>query len=361
MAAAGGHEFLHFGCSAVTDAARFCCRNCQLNGCSRSAIDRAAKSGNGSTASFREMAMSNLPDLEGLAIFARVAEQRSFARAAAELHLSKATVSKAVSRIETRLGTRLFNRTSRRLALTEAGQNLSLRAAAMLAEGEAAESEALSQSTAPRGLVRLAAPMSFGVLHIAPLLPDFFRACPEVSIDLQLSDALVDIIGGGFDAAIRIGTLPDSSLLARRFCNVPLYLLASPAYLKAKGRPRHPSQLAEHVGIGYSYQLTRDIWRFRKDTGEVATGRPPGPLRVNNGEAMLPSLIAGLGLGVLPEFIARDALAAKQLEVVLPDWSLPGGAVHWLTPPGGPKPKRVEALADFFAARLGRPGPKRKR
>ena len=303
---------------------------------------------------FRMSVMSSLPDLEGLAIFAKVAELRSFARASAELQLSKATVSKAVSRIEARLGARLFNRTSRRLALTDAGQSLSRRAAAMLAEGEAAESEALSQSSAPRGLVRLAAPMSFGLRFVAPLLPDFFRQYPEVSIDLHLSDALVDIIGGGFDAAIRIASLPDSSLVARRLCAMPIHLLASPAYLKARGRPKHPLQLSEHVGLGYSYQLT-DTWRFRKASGEVAAVRPAGPLRVNNGEAMLPSLIAGIGVGMLPEFIVREALAARQLEIVLPDWNLPGAAVHWVTPPGGPKPKRVEVLADFFAARLARP------
>lgn len=305
--------------------------------------------------------MSNLPDLEGLAIFARVAELRSFSRAADELKLSKATVSKAVSRIEARLGARLFNRTSRRLALTDAGQNLAIRAAAMLAQGEAAESEAMSQSAAPRGLVRLAAPMSFGVLYIAPLLPDFFRAHPGISIDLHLSDAQVDLIGDGFDAAIRIASLPDSSLVARRLCDMPIHLVAAPAYLKERGRPRHPLQLAEHAGLSYSYQLTQDTWRFRRKDGETATVRPSGPLRVNNGEAMLPSLIAGMGIGVLPQFIVRDALSKKQLEIVLPDWSLPASSVHWLTPPGGPRPKRVEALADFFAARLARkPGSKSK-
>ena len=298
--------------------------------------------------------MSNLPDLEGLAIFAKVAELRSFARAAEELKLSKATVSKAVSRVEARLGTRLFNRTSRRLALTDAGQTLAARAAAMLAAGEEAENEALAQSASPRGLVRLAAPMSFGVLYVAPLLPDFFRAYPDVSIDLHLSDAQVDIIGDGFDAAIRIAALPDSSLVARRLCDMPIHLLAAPSYLAARGRPNHPLQLGEHVGLSYSYQLTHDTWRFRKTSGEVATVRPQGPLRVNNGEAMLPSLVAGIGLGVLPEFIVRDALREKLLEIVLPEWSMPMSAVHWITPPGGPKPKRVDALADFFAQRLSR-------
>ena len=303
--------------------------------------------------------MSSLPDFEGLAIFAKTAELSSFARAAEELKLSKATVSKAVTRLEQKLGTRLFNRTSRKLALSDAGRQLLTRASAMLAEGEAAESEALSQSVAPRGLVRLAVPMSFGVLYVAPLLPEFFRLYPEVSIDLHLSDALVDIVGEGFDAALRIAALPDSSLQARRLCGMPAYLLAAPSYLKAHGRPKHPAELAHHVGLRYSYQLV-DTWRFRHENGEAAAVRPQGPLRVNNGEAMLPSLIAGVGLGMLPEFIVRDALKTGALEVVLPDWSPPQAAIHWVTPPGGPKPKRIEVLGDYLAGALHQRGAKAK-
>jgi DNA-binding transcriptional LysR family regulator len=298
--------------------------------------------------------MAELPDLEGLAIFAKVAELQSFARAAADLNLSKATVSKAVSRVEARLGTRLFNRTSRQLALSDSGRALLGRAAAILADGEAAESEAKSQSVAPRGLVRLAAPMSFGVLFVAPILPAFFKEYPEIEIDLNLSDVQVDIISGGFDAAIRIAALPDSSLQARRLCDMPLHLVAAPAYLKARGRPKHPMQLSEHVGLSYSHQLSPETWRFRAKGGQTASVRPQGPLRVNNGEAMLPSLIAGVGMGVLPGFIVREALAKKQLEIVLPEWSLPTSGVHWVTPPGGLKPKRVEVLAAFLAQKLGR-------
>jgi DNA-binding transcriptional LysR family regulator len=298
--------------------------------------------------------MAKLPDFEGLAVFAKVVEMRSFAGAAAELKLSKGTVSKAVSRLERRLGARLINRTSRRLALTDAGRQLAGRAADILAQGEAAEDEALAQATVPRGLVRLAVPMSFGLLHIAPLLPEFLTGYPEVSVDLHLSDAMVDLVGEGFDAAIRIAALPDSSLVARRLCEMPRYLVGSPAYLNKHARPKHPLHLAQHRCIGYSYTTTHETWRFTKD-GKSATVRPSGPLRVNNGDAMMPALIAGVGLGILPEFILRGALAAGRLERLLPDWSLSAGAVYWVTPPGGPRPKRVELLADFLVEKLGRP------
>src|SRR3954453_12149921 len=299
------------------------------------------------------MAMAKLPDFEALAIFAKVVELRSFAAASTELALSKATVSKAVSRLEERLVARLFNRTSRRLALTDAGQKLAERAARLLSDGEAAENEALAQSATPRGLVRLAGPMTFGVKSVAPLLPEFLATYPEVSIDLHLSDATVDLVGAGFDAAIRIAVLPDSSLVARRLCDMPRYLVGSPAYLNKHGRPKHPLHLAQHRCIGYSYTTKSETWRFNKD-GKAATIRPSGPFRVNNGDAMMPALIAGTGLGILPEFILRDALAAGQLERMLPDWSLPLGAVYWVMPPGGPRPQRVEVLGDFLYAKLSR-------
>jgi DNA-binding transcriptional LysR family regulator len=196
--------------------------------------------------------------------------------------------------------------------------------------------------------------MSFGLRHVAPLLPEFLMAYPDVTVDLYLSDAMVDLIGEGFDAALRIAALPDSSLVARRLCSVTPHLVAAPSYLARRGTPKHPLQLAEHTCLGYAYLQTPDTWRFTAKSGEVATVRPAGPLRVNNGDAMMPALIAGLGFGVLPDFILRDALKGESLRIVLPDWSLPAGALHWVTPPGGPRPARVEVLAEFLAARLSR-------
>src|ERR1700756_5165062 len=293
--------------------------------------------------------MAKLPDFEALAIFAKGVELRSFAGAAGELALSKATVSKAVGRLEERLGARLFNRTPRRLALTGAGQRLSERAARLLADGEAAENEALAQSAVPRGLVRLAVPMSFGIKNVAPLLPEFLQAYPEVSIDMHLSDAMVDLIGEGFDAGLRIARLPDSSLIARRLCAMPRHTVASPAYLKRHGRPTHPMHLAQHKCLGYAYLTTPGAWHFTNARGEEASVRPAGPLRVNNGEALMPALLAGLGIADLPDFIVGDAIASGEVEVILKGWHQPEGAVHLVTPPGGPRPARAEVLADFLA------------
>src|SRR4030081_1380041 len=237
--------------------------------------------------------MAKLPDFEGLAIFAKVVELRSFAAAASELALSKATVSKAVTPLEARGCAQVFNRTPRRLALTDAGQKLSERAARLLADGEAVENEALAQSATPRGLVRLAVPMTFGVKAVAPILPEFLEAYPDVAIDLHLSDAMVDLIGEGFDAGLRIASLPDSSLIALRLCAVQRHTMASPIYLKRYGRPTHPMHLAQHKCLGYAYLSTAGVWHYSNAAGEQASVRPPGPVRVNNGEALMPALLAG--------------------------------------------------------------------
>lgn len=299
--------------------------------------------------------MSKLPDLEGLAVFAKVVELRSFAAAADELAMSKATVSKAVTRLETRLGSRLFNRTSRRLALTDAGQSLVERATRVLAEAQAAEEEASHQSSAPRGLVRMAVPMSLGITTLGPVLPAFFEAYPEVSIDLHLSDATIDLVGMGFDLALRVAALPDSSLVARRLRAVKRHLVASPAYWDKHGRPHHPADLAQHRGLTYGHQSAPETWRFQKG-GEEASVRPRSVIRANNGDVLLPALLAGSGVAMLPDFIVGPAVADGRLEEVLTEWQGAPIALHLVMPPGGPRPARVEVLTAYLAKTLGASG-----
>lgn len=299
--------------------------------------------------------MTSFPDFEGLAMFAKVAEEGSFAAAARAMGVSVATVSRGVARLEERLGARLFNRTSRQLALTEFGGTIAEKAGDIYRQAEEAENAAREMSVQPRGLVRLAVPMSFGLRWVAPLLPGFFEAYPEVAIDLHLSDATVDIVAQGFDAALRIAALPDSSLVAKRLCPVSQLVVASPAYLKRHGRPAHPRELAGRPCLSYAYRARSDVWRFTNDAGEEEAVTPAGPLRVTNADALLPTLLEGLAIAELPDFIACEYLADGRLEALLTDWHLTRGGLYFVTPSARSRPAKVTALADYFAKHLSEP------
>ncbi|NMO15704.1 LysR family transcriptional regulator [Pyxidicoccus fallax] len=299
--------------------------------------------------------MSKLPDFEGLAMFAKVAEERSFAAAARAMGVSVATVSRGVSRLEERLGARLFNRTSRRLALTAFGRTLAESASRLYHDAEALEHAAREQSAQPRGLIRLAVPMSFGLRWVAPLMPKFFRAYPEVSVDLHLSDVAVDLVGQGFDAALRIQVQLDSSLVARRLCPVSRFIVAAPRYLERHGRPKHPRDLIDRDCLGYAYRARSDVWRFANAAGQEETVTPAGRLRVTNADALVPTVLAGLAIAELPEFIASEYLRDGRMEVLLKDWPLPTGGLYFVTPTTGVRPAKVEALAAFLADHLSKP------
>lgn len=286
-------------------------------------------------------------------MFAKVAEERSFAAAAEAMGVSVATVSRAVSRLEDRLGGRLFNRTSRRLALTDYGRSLAERASRIYADAEDAEDFARKASSRPRGLVKLAAPLSFGTRWVAPLLPEFFRRYPDVSVDLHLTDAQTDLIGDGFDAALRIAVMEDSSLVARLIVAMRRFVVASPTYIAQYGRPRHPRDLAQHRCLSYVNRAKHDVWRFTHlKTGEECAIAPTGQLRGTSVEALLPTVLEGLAITELPEFVATPYFPVQKLEPILTDWRLPEGGLYFVTPTARARPAKVSALADFLIAEL---------
>lgn len=298
--------------------------------------------------------MSKLPDFEGLALFAKVAECRSFRAAARELDLSVPTLSRGIARLEKRLGARVFNRTSRQLALTAFGSNLLERAAQLYRDAEEAEALARDQSASPRGTVRIAVPMTFGVRWAAPLLPALLERYPELTVDLHLSDAVVDIVGDGFDAALRIASLPDSSLAARLLCKVSRFTVAAPAYVRRYGTPKHPRDLDPTHCLAYALRAGSDAWRFRNGRKEEVV-HPMGRLRTTNSEALLPVLLAGETVAALPEFMAAEYLRDGRLLPLLADWQQPGGGLYFVSPTTRHRPAKVEAVANYFAEVLSDP------
>lgn len=272
-----------------------------------------------------------LPDFEALAIFARIVEHGSFSEAARVLGLSRPTVSKAVSRLEQATGTALFNRTSRRLSLTETGERVLSHAVKLLGEGEAAEAELRRAAHHPHGVLRVTAPIGFGLSHIAPLLPAFLSR---------------------FDVAIRIAAHAPSSLRALHLCSIPLLLVASPTYLARRGHPTHPRDLKHHDGFMYETLSGSGPWKMTRKGKSLQVEPPRSRYRANNAEAFLPALHAGLGIGLFPEFMVAQALGKGLLERVLPDWSFPDTALCLLTPPGRSHPARVSAFLDHIGGAL---------
>ncbi|HVQ08198.1 MAG TPA: LysR family transcriptional regulator [Allosphingosinicella sp.] len=288
------------------------------------------------------------PDLVDVLAFVRVVDTGSFARAAERMGLSKPVLSRRVARLEEQLGARLLTRTARGAQPTDIGQAYYARAAAILADLEAAQEVVAEAVTQVAGPIRLTAPLSFGVAHLAPALADFAAAHPRVELDIEFEDRTVDLTGGGYDLAVRIGRLADSSLIARRIAPVRKHVVASPSYLAGRGRPGRPADLAGHDILLYA----NEQWRFEVD-GRWETIRVSPVLRSNNGDMLLAAARNGLGLVMLPSFIAAPAIEDGGVEVVLTNYPLEEGALHAVMPPGRAVTARVRALVDFLVERFG--------
>ncbi len=292
--------------------------------------------------------MPHLPDFEAWAIFAKVAERGSFSQAADELGLAKTTVSKAVTRLEERMRTTLLHRTTRKLSLTESGRACLERALRILNDGEAIEAEILEEAAIPRGLVRFSSTGAFGVRTLAPLLPEFMLRYPEVELDFHINDGQVDLIADGFDLALRIGPVADSTMRISRLFGYRVPVVGSPAFFDKYGRPEHPRDLANMPALVYTHIAEAQDWKFTHPVHENCVVHVDGPVRMNNGMAAVPALVAGLGMTAQPELYVWKELQDGLLEEVLSDWVIPSAAVHVITPPGRARPARVRVLLEFL-------------
>lgn len=294
--------------------------------------------------------------LRAIEVFVRVAELGSFAAAADELGMSRNMASRHVADLEAHLGARLVNRTTRSVSLSTIGASYLETARDVLAQLEAADRAAGLQRLAPHGRLALSVPMSFGVHHIAPHLPDFTRANPDVIVDLSLNDRLVDLVEEGFDVAIRISRLADSSLIARRIADVEIVCVASPNYLAASGTPDTPNDLAGHKVLAYSLASDAGTWRMSHADGRQASVRVNPAAFANNGDAIQAMALAGAGLALQPDFLCHADLAAGRLVRVLPGWTAGQLGVHALYPGRLYVPLKVRSFIDWIA-NLYRPIP----
>ncbi|WP_119157886.1 LysR family transcriptional regulator [Caldimonas tepidiphila] len=284
-------------------------------------------------------------------VFASVVDAGSFVAAADTLGLSKAAVSRYVSDLEQRLGARLMQRTTRKLSLTQEGEVFLARCREILTSIEASEAEISTRSDTASGLLKLSVPVSFGIEHLAPLWSEFLEAHPRVSLDVQLADRVIDLVDEGFDLAVRIARLPDSSLVSRKLASTRLVLCASPQYLRARGAPQHPSELAQHDVLGYSLLSIGDQWQFSGPEGPVTVKVQPR-LWTNNGDTCVAAAVRGTGLVLQPTFLIASELASGQLVEVLPQYRSIELGIYAVYPTRKFVLPKVRALLEFLSAKL---------
>lgn len=292
-------------------------------------------------------------ELAQLEVFVRVVADGGFTAAANSLGVSKSFVSRQLGALEDRLGARLLNRTTRKLTLTDVGTGFYERCRRILDELTEAEGTVTQLQTSPRGTLKIAMPMSFGVSYVAPEVSTFLQRHPDLDVDMDLSDRRVDLLGEGFDVAIRIGVLSDSSMIARKLSSTCLILVASPAYLDARGRPEHAEEIRDHACLEYAYSPTGTTWRLSDGDREVSVSGH-GRVSANNGEALREMAKGGQGIARLPDFIVNASLADGSLERVLPAWG-ESGNVWAVYPHNRHLSAKVRLFVEFLAERWATP------
>ena len=280
--------------------------------------------------------------------FTAVVDAGSFVKAADVLGMSKAAMSRHVGDLETRLGVRLLHRTTRRLSLTGEGQVFYARSKELLADVDEAEAEITSRSGAASGLLRINAPFTFGILHLAPLWGVFRSQYPNVALDVTLSDRLVDLVEEGYDVAVRIATLPSSTLISKRLTSTRMVLCASPAYIALHGAPSHPADLARHAVIAYSYWSTKDEWHFDGPLGPASVKTLPA-IHTNSGDTCRVAALAHQGVIMQPSFLVGDDLAAGTLVELMPQFRCMELGVYAVYPTRKHVSPKVRVLIDFLS------------
>lgn len=293
-----------------------------------------------------------MEDLEGMAIFARVVEEKSFSAAARRLNLSKSLVSKHVTQLEKSIGARLLNRTTRALSLTEAGAVFYEHCARIVEELEEAKLAVGRLQTAPRGILRISAPVAFGRLHVAPALPVFLTANPELKIDMVTTDRFVDLAEEGYDVVIRIVGEPSPNVVARRLAPVNRRMCATPDYFARHGLPTSPADLEKHNCLTYTYFNPQDPWRLHGPDGDISV-RASGNLRLNDDDALSEAVLGGLGIALLPTFLIGKDIQSGRLQSVLSDYVPLERHIYAVYLPNRHLSAKVRAFIDFFLERIG--------
>ncbi|MGO1070103.1 LysR family transcriptional regulator [Lysobacter sp. CA199] len=289
-----------------------------------------------------------------LEAFEAILQHGSFTAAARQLQVTPGAITRRLNTLEARLGAKLLNRSTRRLSLTESGRHYYSEVAPALAQILAAGERVHDLSAQPRGELRVSLPMNFGRLYVIPHLPNFLHRYPGIDLDLQFDDRFIDLIGAGFDAAIRIGALSDSRLVARRIAQTRRILVAAPEYLQRRGTPASPAELIDHDCLHYTLFRDTATWEFQ---GEREPLRVPvrGRLKANYGAPLVDAAVRGGGILQTATFAVAQELASEQLVEVLPDWCLVPIGIYAVYPGREYRPRKVEAFIDFVEETIGKP------